>query len=110
VSTCQQNALTHELSAKIVFFRTRRGADGSAVLDPKASSTPPPRVPLLDVATRTSFLVLAEEPDSEIVLGTLVAAPREVATQWQADSRWLQGTVCDYQHPGLRLGHDELSH
>jgi len=32
-------------------------------------------VPLLDVATRTSFLVLAEERDREIVLGTLVAAP-----------------------------------
>jgi hypothetical protein len=33
-------------------------------------------VPLFDVATKTSFLVLADEPDSEIVLGTLVAAPR----------------------------------
>jgi hypothetical protein len=29
----------------------------------------------LDVATRTSFLVLADEPDNEIVLGTLAAAP-----------------------------------
>jgi hypothetical protein len=37
---------------------------------------PPPHVPVLDVAARTSFLVLAEEPDHEIVLGTLVAAPR----------------------------------
>lgn len=32
--------------------------------------------PLLDVALRTSFLKLAEEPGREIVLGTLVAAPR----------------------------------
>jgi hypothetical protein len=31
---------------------------------------------LLDVALRTSFLKLAEEPNREIVLGTLVAAPR----------------------------------
>ena len=37
---------------------------------------PSPHVPVLDVAARTSFLVLAEEPDREIVLGTLVAAPR----------------------------------
>jgi len=36
----------------------------------------PLRLRLLDVATRTSFLVLAEEPGREIVLGTLVAVPR----------------------------------
>jgi hypothetical protein len=35
----------------------------------------PSQVPLLDVAARTSFLVLAEEPHREIVLGTLVSAP-----------------------------------
>jgi hypothetical protein len=43
---------------------------------PESILNPPPHVPLLDVATRTSFLVLAEEPNREIVLGTLVAAPR----------------------------------
>ncbi len=36
----------------------------------------PERLPLLEVATRTGFLLLAEEPDREIVLGTAVAAPR----------------------------------
>lgn len=36
----------------------------------------PANVPLLDVATKKSFLVLAEEPGREIVLGTLAAAPR----------------------------------
>jgi hypothetical protein len=33
--------------------------------------------PLLDVAVKTSFLLLAEEPGREIVIGTLVLAPRE---------------------------------
>jgi hypothetical protein len=38
---------------------------------------PPPHEPLLAVATRSGFMKLAEEPDHEIVLGTLVAAPPE---------------------------------
>jgi hypothetical protein len=60
---------------EITFFRTltwirrfgRPGAD--AILNP------PPNEPILAVATRSGFMKLAEEPDSEIVLGTLVVAP-----------------------------------
>ena len=37
---------------------------------------PPPHEPLLKVAARTSFILLSEKPGQEIVLGTLVAAPR----------------------------------
>ncbi len=61
---------------EIALFRTltwlrRFGRPGrESILNPS------PHVPVLDVAARTSFLVLAEEPDREIVLGTLVAAPR----------------------------------
>ena len=36
----------------------------------------PERKPLIDVATSTTFLLLAEEADREIVIGTLVMAPR----------------------------------
>ncbi len=36
----------------------------------------PPDNPLLDLALRTGFMKLAEEPDREIVVGTLVAAPK----------------------------------
>jgi hypothetical protein len=38
----------------------------------------PPNEPLLSVALRTNFMKLAEEPDTEIVLGTLVVAPKGV--------------------------------
>lgn len=60
---------------EIAFFRSltwlrRFGRPGR-----ESITNPPPHVPLFDVATKTSFLVLAEEPN-EIVLGTLVAAPR----------------------------------
>jgi hypothetical protein len=37
----------------------------------------PGHQPLLSVATRTSFLLLAEEPNHEIVVGTAVLVPRE---------------------------------
>jgi hypothetical protein len=37
---------------------------------------PPENEPLLAVALRTSFMRLAEEPDREIVVGTLAAAPK----------------------------------
>lgn len=36
----------------------------------------PEHEPILDVATRTSFLLLAEEPNHEIVLGMAVLVPR----------------------------------
>jgi hypothetical protein len=61
---------------EITFYHTlvwirRLGRPG-----PESILNPPPGQPLLDVATRTSFIVLAEEPNREIVVGTLVGAPR----------------------------------
>ncbi|HYL10687.1 MAG TPA: hypothetical protein VEU31_08110 [Candidatus Acidoferrales bacterium] len=60
---------------EILLFRTltwiRRlgGSNEESILNP------PPRAPILDVALKTGFLLLAEEPDREVVLGTAVAAP-----------------------------------
>ncbi len=61
---------------EIFLFRTlvwirRFGRPG-----PESILNPGKDAPLLEVATKTSFLLLDEEPDQEIVLGTLVAAPR----------------------------------
>ena len=69
-------ALKSVTADEIALFRTlpwlrRFGRPG-----PESILNPPQHVPVLDVAARTSFLVLAEEPNREIVLGTLVAAPR----------------------------------
>jgi len=61
---------------EIAFFRTLTWLRRFGRPGPESILNPPPHVPILDVATKTSFLVLADEPDSEIVLGTLVAAPR----------------------------------
>jgi len=61
---------------EITLFRTltwlrRFGRPGPANI-----LNPPPHEPILAVAMRSAFMKLAEESDREIVLGTLVAAPR----------------------------------
>ncbi|HEX2710870.1 MAG TPA: hypothetical protein VHM88_01420 [Candidatus Acidoferrales bacterium] len=68
-------AIKEVTADEILFFRTltwlrRLGRPG-----PESILNAPERLPLLEVATRTSFLLLAEEPEREIVLGTLVLAP-----------------------------------
>ena len=61
---------------EILFFRTliwirRFGRPASeSILNPAKDQ------PLLDIATRTTFISLADEPEKEIVVGTLVGAPR----------------------------------
>jgi hypothetical protein len=68
-------ALKSVTAEEIVLFRTLTWLRRFGLPGPESILDPPAHVPLLNVATRTSFLVLAEEPDREIVLGTLVAAP-----------------------------------
>lgn len=68
-------ALKQVTAEEILFFHTlvwvrRLGRPG-----PESILNPPPNTPLLEVATKTTFILLAEEPSHEIVVGTLVAAP-----------------------------------
>lgn len=61
---------------EILFFRTlvwirRFGRQG-----PESILNAPAKKPLLEVATRTSFLLLAEDSNREIVIGTLVGVPQ----------------------------------
>lgn len=48
---------------------------------PESSLNAPEKLPLLEVATRTSFLLLAEEREKELVIGTVVLAPP--GTPWE---------------------------
>jgi hypothetical protein len=67
----------HEVPAgEIRFFQTlvtirRFGRPG-----PESILNAPARRPLLEVATRTTFLTLATAPERELVVGTVVVAPR----------------------------------
>ena len=60
---------------EILFFRALTWVRRLGRPGPESILNPPDRLPLLEVATRTSFLLLAEEPDHEIVVGTAVMAP-----------------------------------
>ena len=60
---------------EIVLFRVLTWIRRGGQYGKESILNAPPDRPLLDVALRTSFMKLAEEPDREIVLGTLVAAP-----------------------------------
>jgi hypothetical protein len=80
-------ALEQVTADEIHFFRTliwirRFGRPG-----PESILNPPPDAPLLQVATKTTFIVLAEEPNQEFVIGTLIAAPRG----WHAGNKTPEG-------------------
>jgi hypothetical protein len=80
-------ALKQVSADEILFFRTlvwirRFGRPG-----PESILNPPPDAPLLQVATKTTFIVLAEEPNQEFVIGTLIAAPRG----WHAGNKTPEG-------------------
>ncbi len=62
---------------EILFFRTLTWIRRLGRPDPESVLSAPERLPLLDVATRTTFLMLAEDPSREIVVGTVVVAPAE---------------------------------
>ena len=62
-------------AAEVRFFRTltwlrRLGRPG-----PASILNPPAHLPLLEVATQSGFLLLADEPNRELVVGTVVIRP-----------------------------------
>ena len=93
------NAMKSVSADEITFFHTlvwirRLGQSG-----PESILNPPVGQPILDVATRTGFLVLAEEPKHEIVLGTLVGAP----PGWQAHGKATPAAFKALDEPGFAL-------
>lgn len=68
-------AIRQVTAGEIAFFRAltwirRLGRPG-----PESILNAPERQPLLEVAMRGGFVLLADEPDREIVIGTVVVAP-----------------------------------
>jgi hypothetical protein len=67
----------HEVSAaEIRFFRTLTAIRRLGRRGPESILNAPARRPILDVATRTTFLTLGEAPGRELAIGTVVIAPR----------------------------------
>ena len=59
----------------ILLFRTLIAIRRCGQPGPESIMNAPEQKPILDVATQTTFLLLAEEPPRELVIGTVVAAP-----------------------------------
>ena len=93
-------AAIHAVRAdEILFFRTlvairRCGATGQ-----ESILNPPEEQPLLDVATRTSFILLTDDPPREIVVGTVIAAPREARATGKLESNFFLKNL----RPGVAL-------
>jgi hypothetical protein len=59
----------------ILLFRTLIAIRRCGETGPESIMNAPEYKPILDVATQTTFVLLAEEPPRELVIGTVVAAP-----------------------------------
>jgi hypothetical protein len=98
------HAVKSVTAQEITLFRTlvwlrRFGRSG-----PESILNPPPHVPVLDVATKTSFIILAEEPDREIVLGTLVISPRGWRPSGRLTADGFKALCVTARTPGFAAG------
>ena len=84
---------------EIFLFRTLTWIRRFGRPGPESILNAPENMPLLEVATKTSFLLLAEEPDREIVLGTLVAAP----PGWRPKGKPTSAAFRAFDEPGFAL-------
>jgi hypothetical protein len=62
---------------EILLFRTLVAIRRCGTTGQESILNPPEEQPLLDVATRTSFILLTDDAPREIVVGTVISAPRE---------------------------------
>lgn len=84
---------------EILFFRTLIWIRRFGRYGPESIMNPPERQPLLAVATRTSFLLLREEQNREIVVGTVVVSP----PGWRPSRRPTPEDFKAFHEPGFAL-------
>jgi len=69
-------AIKEVTAGEITFFRALTWIRRFGRPGPEGILNPPAQEPVLEVATRTGFLLLADDPDRELVLGAVVIAPK----------------------------------
>jgi len=72
------DAIFRVTAAEVPFYRTLAWVRRGGASGPESVLNPSDGEPLVRVATRTSFLVLAEVPGREFVMGAVVMAPEGV--------------------------------
>ena len=101
-------ALRQVTASEITFFRTLTWVRRLGQPGPESVMNPPERQPILDVATRSGFVKLADEPGHELVLGTLVAAPRRVPPSDRTPEKWLALTGPGYAKAAMNFRIEEI--
>ena len=76
---------------------------------PTSIMNAPEQEPILTVATRTSFLMLADEPGRELVLGTLVHAPRPSRLADWTPEKWEALAAPGYAKAAMNFRIEEIS-
>lgn len=82
---------------EILLFRTLTWIRRFGRAGPEDILNAPERQPILAVATKTSFLLLAKEPNHEIVVGTLVVAP----PGWRSSNHSTSESFRTLREPGF---------
>jgi len=86
-------------AGEIKLFRTLTWLRRFGRPGPESIVNAPQEKPILDVALRSGFLLLAEESDRELVIGTVVAAP----PGWRLRDRPSSITFRDFHTPDFAL-------
>lgn len=73
-------AIKEVTAGDISFFRALTAIRRFGRPAPESILNAPERLPILDVATRTTFVTLADDAEREIVVGTVVMAPPNTLT------------------------------
>lgn len=74
-------AIQTVMADEILLFRTLTWLRRAGQRGPESILNAPEKLPILEVATRTSFVRLAEEIGRELVVGTVLLAPQEIAAR-----------------------------
>jgi hypothetical protein len=93
-------AAIHQVRAdEILLFRTLTAIRRCGGTGPESILNAPEQKPLLDVATETTFILLEEDAPRELVLGTVIAAPRDARKSGRLEPDLFRKTL----RPGVVL-------
>src|ERR1700676_362541 len=84
---------------EILLFRTLIAIRRCGKPGPESIMNAPENKPLLDVATQTTFIYLADDPPRELVVGTVVAAPAKARASGKLSPDLFRKTL----PPGIAL-------
>jgi hypothetical protein len=101
-------ALRQVTASEITFFRTLTWIRRLGRPVPASILNPPEQEPILGLATRTGFLMLADEPGRELVLGTFAAAPRPSRLADWTPEKWQAVNAPGYAKAAMNFRIEEM--